>query len=62
MPSLVHMCKAFPVLIEDAITMLADVTPPALGSLEAVINSESKLAKAIHHTFNEIVRLKKPNF
>jgi hypothetical protein len=56
------MCKAFPVLIEDAITLLADISPPSLGSLEAAMNSESRLSKAIKNTFTEVVRLKQPAF
>jgi hypothetical protein len=57
--TLVQICKAFPVLIEESVVLLTDISPPNLGSFEGA-NTESRLAKATWNTFQEIVKLKQP--
>jgi hypothetical protein len=59
LPSLAQFSKAFPVLVEEIVNFLLEISPPNLGAKEETNIPE--LAEAIQDTFQKVV-VKHTNF
>lgn len=54
LPSLVQLCSAFPLLVEDTVKILLDIMPPQRAASQVLNSNTAKLSRLINNIFQQI--------